>query len=88
MNEKELSGESPAMELSSYLARRGLAAEVDLVDAAGHQIGEALNGYIASNKPDLLVMGAYGHSRVREFILGGATLSMLSKPPLPILFSH
>jgi nucleotide-binding universal stress UspA family protein len=88
VNERELSGESPAMELSSYLARRGLAAEVDLVDAAGRQIGEALNAYIASNEPDLLVMGAYGHSRVREFILGGATLSMLSKPTLPILLSH
>jgi nucleotide-binding universal stress UspA family protein len=88
VHEKELSGESPATELSSYLARHGLAAEVDLVDAAGRQIGEALNAYITSNDPDLLVMGAYGHSRVREFILGGATLSMLSKPPLPILFSH
>jgi hypothetical protein len=33
-------------------------------------------------------MGAYGHARWREFILGGATKSLLSKPPLPILFSH
>jgi nucleotide-binding universal stress UspA family protein len=33
-------------------------------------------------------MGAYGHSRLREFILGGATNSLLSQPPLPILFSH
>jgi nucleotide-binding universal stress UspA family protein len=88
VHEKELSGESPATELSSYLARHGLAAEVDLVDAAGRQIDEVLNAYITSNQPDLLVMGAYGHSRVREFILGGATLSMLSKPPLPIFFSH
>jgi nucleotide-binding universal stress UspA family protein len=36
----------------------------------------------------MLVMGAYGHSRFREFILGGATRSLLSKPPIPILFSH
>jgi nucleotide-binding universal stress UspA family protein len=33
-------------------------------------------------------MGAYGHSRLREFVLGGATKSLLSKPPTPILFSH
>jgi nucleotide-binding universal stress UspA family protein len=37
---------------------------------------------------DVLVMGAYGHARWREFILGGATKSLLSRPPLPILFSH
>ena len=37
---------------------------------------------------DPLVMGAYDHSLIREFILGGATLSMLSKPPLLILLSH
>ena len=36
----------------------------------------------------MMVMGAYGHSRFRQFILGGATLSMLAGPPLPILFSH
>jgi nucleotide-binding universal stress UspA family protein len=36
----------------------------------------------------MLVMGAYGHSRLREFVLGGATRSMLSKPTLPILLSH
>jgi len=36
----------------------------------------------------MLVMGAYGHSRLREFVMGGATKSLLSKPPLPILFSH
>ena len=87
-NEKELSSESPATELSKYLERRGIAAKPECIDAAGHPIGEVLSSYLASNRADLLVMGAYGHSRVREFILGGATLSMLSKPPLPILFSH
>jgi nucleotide-binding universal stress UspA family protein len=37
---------------------------------------------------DLLVMGAYGHSRLREFVLGGATKSMLTRPPSPIFMSH
>ncbi|HKU07740.1 MAG TPA: universal stress protein, partial [Bradyrhizobium sp.] len=37
---------------------------------------------------DLLVMGAYGHSRLREFVLGGATRSMIARPPLPVLLSH
>ena len=88
LNEKELSSESPAAELSRYLERRAIDATPDCIDAAGRRIGEILSSYLTSNQADLLVMGAYGHSRVREFILGGATRSMLIKPPLPILLSH
>ena len=58
------------------------------VDAAGRAIGKVLEAHSASCSADILVMGAYGHSRFREFILGGATKSLLSKPPIPILFSH
>ena len=47
-----------------------------------------LKSYAASHQVDVLVMGAYGTARWREFILGGATKSLLSKPPLPIMFSH
>ena len=61
---------------------------LDRVDARGRAIGAVLEAYVASHEADLLVMGAYGHSRLREFVLGGATNSLLSKPPLPILFSH
>jgi nucleotide-binding universal stress UspA family protein len=61
---------------------------LDRVDAKDRPIGDVLGAYVASHAADLLVMGAYGHSRLREFVLGGATNSLLSKPPLPILFSH
>jgi nucleotide-binding universal stress UspA family protein len=88
LNEKELSSESPAAELSRYLERRGIDATPDCIDAAGRRIGEILSSYLTSHQADLLVMGAYGHSRLREFILGGATRSMLSNPSLPILLSH
>ena len=57
-------------------------------EAKSKPIGSVLKSYTLSNAVDLLVMGAYGHSRLRQFILGGATKSLLSKPPLPILFSH
>ena len=80
--------ESPAAELARYLERRGIAVTPDCIDAEGRRIGEVLSFYLTSNQADLLVMGAYGHSRAMEFILGGATLSMLSRPPLPILLSH
>ena len=88
LNEKELGSESPAAELARYLERRGIAVTPDCIDAEGRRIGEVLSFYLTSNQADLLVMGAYGHSRLREFVLGGATRSMLSNPPLPILLSH
>jgi len=86
--EKELSSESPAAELAKYLNRRGIDATPDCIDAAGRRIGEILNSYLTSNRADLLGMGAYGHSRLTEFILGGATRSMIADPTLPIVFSH
>lgn len=88
LNEKELGSEWPAAELSKYLERRGIDATADCIDAAGRPIGEILSSYVTSNQADLLVMGAYGHSRLREFILGGATRSMFFNSPLPILLSH
>ena len=87
-NEKSLDTEHSAEELAKNLARHGIDVQLDSVDANGRPVGEVLETYTLSNKVDVLVMGAYGHSKWREFILGGATKSLLSKPPLPILFSH
>jgi len=88
LNEKRLDQKHSAEELSKNLARHGIDVVLDRVDAKGRPIGPVLEAYAASHAADLLVMGAYGHSRLREFVLGGATNSLLSKPPLPILFSH
>ncbi len=88
LNEKHLDHKHSAEELSKNLSRHGIDVVLDRVDARGRPIGEVLEAYVASHDADLLVMGAYGHSRLREFVLGGATKSLLSKPPLPILFSH
>jgi nucleotide-binding universal stress UspA family protein len=88
LNEKRLDSKHSAEELAKNLSRHGVDVAVDRVDAKGRPIGGVLETYVASHELDLLVMGAYGHSRLREFVLGGATDSLLSKPPLPILFSH
>jgi nucleotide-binding universal stress UspA family protein len=87
-NEKSLDTKHSAEELAKNLARHGIDLVLDEVDANGSRIGEVLEAYTLSHEIDVLVMGAYGHARWREFILGGATKSLLSKPPLPILFSH
>jgi len=87
-NEKVIDTKHSSEEIAKNLARHGIDVILDRLDAAGRSIGNVLTSEVASCNADLLVMGAYGHSRFREFILGGATRNMLSKPPLPILFSH
>lgn len=87
-NEKAISSRRSSSELAKNLSRHGIDVIVEDVDAAGRGIGDVLSGQIESRRADLLVMGAYGHSRFREFILGGATRSILTKPPIPVLLSH
>jgi nucleotide-binding universal stress UspA family protein len=87
-HEKVIDTKRSGAELAKHLARHGVDVVVDTVDAAGRGIGEVLASYVTSRKADILVMGAYGHSRIRDFILGGATKSMLARPPLPIFLSH
>ncbi|MDP3689645.1 universal stress protein [Bradyrhizobium sp.] len=88
VNEKPLDTRRSGAELARNFSRHGLDVVLDQVDAKGCAIGEVLENYTSSQGADLLVMGAYGHSKWREFVLGGATRSLLAKPPLPILLSH
>jgi nucleotide-binding universal stress UspA family protein len=87
-NEKVIDTKQSGIELAKYLARHGVDVVLDVVDAAGRAIGEVLEAHVAQRNGDLLVMGAYGHSRFREFVLGGATRSMLDRPPVPVFLSH
>jgi nucleotide-binding universal stress UspA family protein len=88
MNEKAMDTKSSADELVKHLACHGVEIVVDMVDALGRPISEVFQTYVALREADILVMGAYGHSRFREFILGGATKSMICRPPLPVFLSH
>ncbi|MBP2314920.1 universal stress protein [Azospirillum soli] len=75
--------------LSEYLAMHGITSTVWKIPASGHAIAKALLGAAKDGGCDLLVMGAYGHSRVREMVWGGVTLNVLREPPpLPILMAH
>jgi nucleotide-binding universal stress UspA family protein len=88
VNEKDIASRRSGAELARHLARHGIDIALDEFDSEGRGIGEALEAYVDSRNADLLVMGAYGHSRVREFILGGATRSVLARPPVPVFLSH
>jgi nucleotide-binding universal stress UspA family protein len=79
----------PASEIATVLARHGVNVEINSIDG-GHDlpIGDALLSHAADNAVDLVVMGAYGHTRWQELILGGATRTMLDSMTVPVLMSH
>ena len=88
MGEKPIETRRSGAELARHLALHGIEVTSDIEHAAGRSVGRVLTDYATARELDLLVMGAYGHSRMREFILGGATNSMLTNPPVPVLLSH
>lgn len=85
-SDKEMPDRDSAGTLLANLARRGIKASLREVDRGRRTVGETINA--AAEGADLLVMGAFGHSRMRDFVLGGATLHVLKKTRLPTLLSH
>lgn len=77
-----------AQSLVRHLKAHGIDAAVDERRADGQAIGKILADYVADVSVELLIMGGFGHARLREFILGGATASILASPPCPVLMSH
>jgi nucleotide-binding universal stress UspA family protein len=77
-----------AGEVAAHLARNGIAAEATGVRLEGRSIGEAILAETASLGADLLVKGAYTHSRLRQMIFGGATSHILAEADLPVLMAH
>ena len=88
LNEKASATAGLAQDAVRHLQAHGIEAVIDEVDAKGEFISRVLDSYLARTAPDLMVMGAYGRSRLREVILGGATEHMLRRAQLPVLMSH
>src|ERR1700686_4719774 len=87
VNEKEGASEASSAALIAHLARRDLAATPYRITADTPNIHNAILSLAADNNSDLLVMGGYGHSRLREFILGGTTRGMFESLTVPALVS-
>jgi nucleotide-binding universal stress UspA family protein len=81
-------GESPGADIAVFLARHGVKAEVAPIVSAGVDAGTVILSRAHDQGADLIVMGAYGHSRVRQIMLGGATRTVLHSMTLPVLMSH
>lgn len=88
LNEKPIALAAPGLEAQRHLQAHGVPSTVDEIDADGDPIGVVIDRYVERQGVDLIVMGAYGHSRAQEFLLGGATRHMLSAPPCAAFLSH
>ncbi|MEW9834885.1 universal stress protein [Mesorhizobium marinum] len=81
-------GEEPGADLAAYLARHGVKVTVDRLSSQGRTVDETLRQHAVDTAAELMVMGAYGHSRLRERIFGGVTQSVIDDTPLPILMAR
>jgi nucleotide-binding universal stress UspA family protein len=75
-------------DLGQHLARHGLKVDVKRITATDTDVSSTILSYAADSSTDLIVMGGYGHSRLREFILGGVTRGLLESMTVPVLMSH
>jgi len=71
-----------------HLRLHGINAVADEVDIGSQRIGQALSDFAKMHHSKLLIMGGYGRSKMREFILGGATQHMLHEPDVAVMLSH
>jgi nucleotide-binding universal stress UspA family protein len=74
--------------LVAALGKAGLAVDVTAVQANGDSPASVIQAAALERKADLLVAGAFGHSRLREFVLGGVTRSLLTRLEIPALLCH
>jgi nucleotide-binding universal stress UspA family protein len=81
-------GDVPAADIALHLARHGVKAEAAHTVANDIPEGEALLSYAADIGVDLIVAGAYGHSRARELVFGGVTRTLLGEMTVPVFLSH
>jgi nucleotide-binding universal stress UspA family protein len=80
--------EIPGVDFGQHIARHGLAVEVKRLVAEDVDVANTILSYAADCAADFIVMGGYGHSRLREFVLGGATRGILESMTVPVLMSH
>ena len=81
-------GQEPGADIARHLARHGAQVEVLRLSSGGKEVGRLLLSEAAAFRADLLVMGAYGHSHLREWMFGGVTRTVLYEADFPVLMSR
>ena len=87
-NERGKTDEIEGADMGAHLARHGLKVEVKRIDGVSIDVADALLSHAADSGADFMVMGGYGHSRLREFVLGGVTHTIMRSMTVPVLLSH
>ena len=82
------SDEIPGADIGEHLARHDLDVEVKRIVSKDRDVMDTILSHAADVGTDFLVMGGYGHSRLREFILGGVTRGILATMTVPVILSH
>ncbi len=78
----------PAADIATHLARHDVRAEIESLVLSDIDVADAALSHAVDISADMIVMGAYGHTKVREFLLGGTTRKMLGEMTIPVLMSH
>lgn len=86
--EKDLTGAAPAKAVAAHIERHGLAAKITELKVDTKGVGSTIDKHAASSGADLIVMGAFGRSRLREFVLGGVTRQLTQSSSRPLLLAH
>lgn len=81
-------GDEPGANIANYLSHHGISTVIERVPSEGRGVEEVIRRVVRDNAAELLVLGGYGHSRLRQRIIGGTTTSMLDAPPCPTLLAH
>jgi nucleotide-binding universal stress UspA family protein len=81
-------GDIPSADIALHLARHGVKAEASQTVSNELEVGDTILSRLADFGSDLVVMGAYGHSRMRELLMGGVTRELLQHMTVPVLLSH
>ena len=87
-NERGKEDEIEGADMGQHLARHGLKVDVKRISSGNIDVADALLSHVADSGTDFIVMGGYGHSRLREFVLGGVTHSILRSMTAPVLLAH
>jgi nucleotide-binding universal stress UspA family protein len=86
--EEAEASEFPSTSASAYLSRHGVNSEIHMVSGTGRTVPESILDTAAIQQASTIVMGAYGHSRAREYLFGGVTRTMLRDCPLPLILAR
>ena len=81
-------GELAGADIGLHLSRHGIEVDVQVLEGEEIDVGNALLSHAADRGSDCLVMGGYGHSRLQEAVLGGATRTILQSMTIPVLMAH